>query len=754
MDQYKKRGHELLDGASYAPSFGPLSYRAAAVWVPIPVAIAYHYQIPAPVSSRLDSDIVAGNVVRVPLGRREVVGLVIAVDTVAVDQWHKLRPIIEVLPVPPLTAVFRRFLAFVANYTLTPPGLVGQMAVRTCQHLRHVPVAMGLCCRAGDLPAGLAMTSARARVLAMVGDGVWTKSGLAQAAGVSPSVLEGLKAAGVLLDAPLPVSAAVAPPQADFQEPHLEQQQKVVADQLKEAVHKKVFTCFLLNGVTGSGKTEVYFEAVAQALREGRQVLILLPEIALTEQFITRFSQRFGAPPAAWHSDLATRTRARIWEQVALGQIRVVAGARSALFLPFQDLGLIVVDEEHDSAYKQEERVFYNARDMAVARASFGGAPVVLASATPSLESRVNVLLGRYRGLYLTNRFKAVALPTLQAIDMRKHAPKAGKFISPPLQRAMAACLKRGEQSLLFLNRRGYAPLTLCRVCGHRFQCPNCVGFLVEHRQRQQLLCHHCGYHQPVPDFCPQCGTMDHLVACGPGVERIAEEVQGLFPLGRLLVLSVDKGTGVKGLRQELASVASGEVDIIIGTQLVAKGHDFPLISLVGVVDADLGLAHGDPRAAERTLQLLAQVTGRAGRHGLVSEGLIQTYQPEHPVLKAIISGDQELFYQREMSERARYQLPPYGRMAALIISAEQREVAETYATAVRRAAPSHPDITLLGPAEAPLALLRGRYRFRLLIQAPRAVDIQSFIRTLLAGAPKKGTGVSVQVDIDPQSFL
>jgi len=445
--------------------------------------------------------------------------------------------------------------------------------------------------------------------------------------------------------------------------------------------------------------------------------------------------------------------REKVWRQAVTGEVKVVAGARSALFLPFDNLGLIIVDEEHDPAYKQEDRVFYNARDMAVVRARIAEFPVVLVSATPSVESQVNGSSGRYNTIHLHTRFGDAAMPDLHLVDMRRHPPERGGFLSPVLLRGIGKTIEKGEQALLFLNRRGYAPLTLCRVCGHRFQCPQCSSWLVEHRFRNQLQCHQCGHSEPTPDHCPECGTFDHLVACGPGVERIAEEVEKHFPEARTIVLSSDL-MGVKRLRLELEAIVKGEADIVIGTQLVAKGHNFPLMTLVGIVDADLGLANGDPRAAERTFQLLSQVTGRAGRTGLKSHGLLQTYQPQHPVMQAIVSGDAAAFYEREIVEREKAVLPPFGRLASIIVSADTRAEAETHARGLRAGAPQVTGIMLLGPAEAPLALIRGRHRFRLLVHGRRNSDMQSFLRTLLANGPKERGSVHVQLDIDPQSFL
>ncbi len=434
--------------------------------------------------------------------------------------------------------------------------------------------------------------------------------------------------------------------------------------------------------------------------------------------------------------------------------MRVVVGARSALFLPFAQLGLIVVDEEHDLAYKQEERVFYSARDMAVVRGHLAGFPVVLSSATPSLESRVNADAGRYARIVLSDRYADAKLPEIAAIDMRANQPERGRFMSPPLVQAVAETLRDSQQALLFLNRRGYAPLTLCRTCGHRFQCPNCSAWLVEHRFRGILLCHHCGHSERRPDHCPNCGDSESLVAVGPGVERLAEEVAARFPGARTILMSSDIVGGVERLRQELASIEKGEVDIVIGTQLVAKGHNFPYLTLVGVVDGDLGLAFGDMRAAERTFQLLSQVTGRAGRAGGASRALVQTYAPDNPVIRAIVSGDREAFYRNEIAARREAGLPPFGRLAGIVISGPDRAATQAYAAAFRRAEPRAERIGVLGPAEAPLAVVRGRHRFRLLVHAPRNADIQAYLQAWLDAAPPPRAGIRVQVDIDPQTFM
>lgn len=725
----------------------PSLVRVVPVLVPLPVPVAYSYAVPEGVH------VEPGSVVQVPVGPRQLIGVVWDGDNDEKLDPKKLRPITLVFDCPPLSKEMRDFVDWVASYTLSPPGLVARMAIRAPAALDPEPMVEGLRYLGGQ-PERL--TPARARVLDLAGEEEipWTRSGLAHAAGVSMSVVDGLTAQGIFETVFLPPPPVVARPDPDYTSPRIEGPQKQASVEILESIRAGGFSTSLIDGVTGSGKTEVYFEAIAETLRRGEQVLILLPEIALTSSFLERFQERFGAKPGEWHSDLAPRMREKVWRGVVTGEVKVVAGARSALFLPFEDLGLIIVDEEHDPAYKQEDRVFYNARDMAVVRARIGDFPIVLVSATPSVESQVNGLAGRYNTVHLPTRFGDAAMPDLHLVDMRRHPPERGGFLSPVLLRAMKKTLERGEQSLLFLNRRGYAPLTLCRVCGHRFQCPQCSSWLVEHRFKSQIQCHQCGYSERTPEACPECGTFDHLVACGPGVERIAEEVEKHFPDARTIVMSSDLLGGVKRMRIELEAIAKGEADIVIGTQLVAKGHNFPLMTLVGIVDADLGLSNGDPRAAERTFQLLSQVTGRAGRTGLKSHGLLQTFQPQHPVMQAIVSGDAGAFYEREIAEREKAILPPFGRLASLIVSAETRADAETHARGLRAAAPKVTGISVLGPAEAPLALVRGRHRFRLLVHGRRNSDMQAFLRAMLENGPKQRGSVQIQLDIDPQSFL
>ncbi len=737
-----------------------MSTRIADVLIPLALDTAYSYAVPA------EETLAEGDVVQVPLGPRETVGVVWSLREGA---GGNLRRVTGRLPVPPLSEPLRRLCDWLARYTLAPRGSALAMALRLPDEGAVRETARIGVRATGAVPSR--PTPARAKVLAVAADGaVRAKRALALEAGVSASVIDGLVDDGVLATVALAPEAIALPPDPDHPRTPLSQAQADAAAALIAALPPATDEraegqgesepaagpagALLLEGVTGSGKTEVYFEAVAECVRRRRQALILMPEIALTAQFLDRFAERFGVRPAAWHSGVGGRRRERLRAGVATGEVKVVVGARSALFLPFAQLGLIVVDEEHEAAYKQEDGVTYHARDMAVVRGKLEGCPVVLASATPSIETRVNAERGRYRRVLLPERFGGRRLPRIAPIDLRREAMEKGRWLSPTLAQGIADANAAGEQALLFLNRRGYAPLTLCRACAHRYECPNCSTWLVEHRFRRALVCHHCGHAERRPEACTACGTFDSLVSCGPGVERIAEEVTERFPDKRVIVLSSDFPGGAERLRAELDAVAAGECDIVVGTQLVAKGHNFPHLTLVGVLDADIGLSSGDPRASERTFQLLQQVTGRAGRGERPGRALVQTYQPEHPVLAALISGDAERFYAEETFAREEAGLPPFGRLAALIVSADAREAAEAHGRALAQVAAPWAGIMVLGPAEAPLALVRGRHRFRLLVKTERAVDLQGYLREWLARGPKPRGNVRVQVDVDPQSFL
>ncbi|MBQ4825355.1 primosomal protein N' [Leisingera sp. HS039] len=695
-----------------------------------------------------------GAYVEVPLGPRKVLGVVWGPGAGDFDS-AKLRAVIRVLDVAPMRTEMRQFLGKAADYTLTPVPAMLRLATRA-PGLSDPPSMRKILRRGEGVPDR--MTDARTRVLEVLeqyGGLAFTPRELADMADVTPSVVKGLVKQGALREEEAPRDTPYPLLDPELPGKQLTEDQASAAAALAEGVHSGRYGTTLLKGVTGSGKTEVYLEAVAAALRAGRQALVLLPEIALTAEFLTRVEARFGANPAEWHSGATMTERRRVWKMVGQGAAQLVIGARSALFLPFRDLGLIIVDEEHDTSYKQEDGVLYNARDMAVLRAAMCSAQVVLASATPSLESWVNAEAGKYKRLDLTARFGAAVLPEMRSVDMRSEDLLPATWISPTLKRAMKLRMERGEQSLLFLNRRGFAPVTICRACGAQVACDHCDARMVEHRFMKRLMCHQCGETKPVPEACPSCEVEGKMAPVGPGIERLAEEATALFPEARIAVLSSDLFGSARALKSRIEEIAKGEADIILGTQLVAKGHNFPLLTLVGVIDADLGLQGSDLRAAERTFQLMRQVAGRAGRAERPGEALMQTFQPEHPVIRAILSGDEESFWKAEAAERQAAGVPPYGRMAGIILSGPDLAAVFDLGNAMARNDGPLRQIgaQVFGPAPAPIARVRGRHRVRLLIKAAKGVPLQAAIARWTAPLRLKGD-LRLSIDIDPQSFF
>ncbi|WP_170599132.1 primosomal protein N' [Ruegeria arenilitoris] len=694
-----------------------------------------------------------GAFVEVPLGPRKVLGVVWGAGRGDFDR-SKIRSVIRVLDVAPMREEMRLFLQRAADYTLTPMPAMLRLATRAPG--LGDPLSMRKIYRLGSGTPDR-MTDARARVLEVLRDYgglAFTLKELAEMAGVTSSVVKGLVKQGAVREEDSPRDLHYPTLDPDRPGKALTADQTAAADTLRAALRSGAYGTTLLKGVTGSGKTEVYLEAVAEALRMGRQALVLLPEIALTAEFLTRVEERFGARPAEWHSGATMTERRRVWRMVGQGDAQMVVGARSALFLPFRDLGLIVVDEEHDTSYKQEDGVHYNARDMAVLRAAICGSRVILASATPSLESWANAEAGKYDRLDLTSRFGAAVLPDMKTIDMRAEKMQPGTWISPSLRQAVQARIEKGEQSLLFINRRGYAPVTLCRACGEQIACDHCDARMVEHRFLKRLMCHQCGETKPMPEACPACGVEGKLAPVGPGIERLAEEAEATFPDARIAMLSSDLFGSARALKAKIEEIAEGDADIVIGTQLVAKGHNFPNLTLVGVIDSDLGLHGSDLRAAERTFQLMRQVAGRAGRADKPGTALLQTFQPEHPVIRAILSGDEEGFWRAEAAGRQAAGVPPYGRMAGIVLSGpEVGPVFDIGNVLARNDAPLRQiGAQVFGPAPAPIARIRGRHRVRLLVKAPKGAPIQDAIARWIAPLRLKGD-IRLTVDIDPQSF-
>ena len=717
------------------------------VLLPIPVSQYYEYL-------NEDLSLRIGDLVEVPFGKRYLPAVVIGSVEGQVEV-SKLKRVLSKYDLPRISEEMMNFVVWVSAYNMVSAGSVLKMVLSAPQALLP-PRRIKAFVNAFDMQKqGVKLTPGRKRVLDYLADNkTRTVQEIIEFARVTPAIIRGLQRSG-LID-------SVAITEKNLIETHktkkvitpvfnLEQGKAV--SKLLNSLREQTFNVSLIDGVTGAGKTEVYFEAISEVLKKEKQVLILLPEIALSQPFLTRFETRFGFRPGQWHSDLSGKIRNQTWRAVFEGEVSVVVGARSALFLPFSKLGLIVVDEEHETGFKQADGVKYQCRDMAVARARAGQFSAVLVSATPSLETLINFEQGRYNRIPLKSRYGAADLPEVKAIDLGKSNLIKGQWITKRLVDEISETLERKEQTILFLNRRGYAPLNLCRACGHRLECPNCSAWLVEHKSISRLQCHHCDYAITMPSSCFKCGAIDSFHAVGPGVERLEEEVRFRFPSARISVASSDTLSGPVRLGEFIKAVQDSKIDIIIGTQVVAKGHHFPLVTCVGVIDADLGLAGGDLRAGERTYQLLHQVAGRSGRESRPGKVFLQTSQPDHPLIKALLSWDRDGFLEEEKRGRRDAGMPPFGKLAAVILSAKDPRIVDDLASVIAASAPYNSGVQILGPAIAPIAILRGRHRRRFLVKCSKNINIQKILKSWLRNI-KVPSNAKVDIDIDPYNFM
>lgn len=717
-----------------------------AVLLPVVLRGTFDYTVPQ------DMQLNAGDYVRVPFGKRSLWGVVWG-EAIGGVPTEKMKPVERVAAhLPPMGKAMRGFIDWLSWYTLSPQGMVLKMAIPNEDALEPVE---GDARYVAKLAEGVKQTPSRLRIISYLSDNVpRTAKEITIGAKISPAVLrEFIKAGGLEemkdVEAPKPVHKEVSLTTV------LSADQQKAANTLSSKLNTG-YSVTVVDGVTGSGKTEVYFDMIANCLAAGKQALVLLPEITLSVQWLARFEERFGFEPYSWHSGVSVARKRNTWREATEGTARVVVGARSALFLPFKALGVIIVDEEHDASYKQEEGVIYHARDMAVARAKHEAIPAVLVSATPSLETEQNVQAGRYAAVHLTSRHAGATMPRVEMIDMRKEKLERQSWISDKLMSALLETLAQKKQSMLFINRRGFAPLMLCRSCGHRMQCPHCATSLTLHKSHGKLLCHHCGHLVAVPKQCPDCKAEETMTACGPGVERVAEEVRARLPQARLEVMTSDATDTPAKAAALVEAMIAGEIDILVGTQMIAKGHHFAGLALVGVVDADMGLAGGDLRAGERTYQLLHQLSGRAGREGAQGRVFMQTYMPEHPVMQALAAGERDEFMQMEAQMREDCAMPPFGKLASVVIESASEQEAYAYARdLVLKSAGNQlmHDVHILGPAPAPLSLLRGKYRFRILIKAPRSFAMQNFLENWLL-QEKTPSSIRMKIDVDPYSFV
>ena len=715
------------------------------------------------------NEISPGQIVLAPFRQRKVVGIIVSEGSKTVSK-SKLKTVIDIYELDPIPLPTIDLISFLANWNCVYKGLVLKMvlspleAIISPQYNKVYKYNLedGLSIDSID---NKKLRSKRKLVLdALVNsDKEVYETFLIQDIGVSKTILKDMVNKNLIVEKLIKIKPDFSKnfiKSNDIKKENdkpLNEHQKNAVDKINKSIKKNETDCFLLDGVPGSGKTETYFETVQTCLDERKQVLILLPEIALTPDWQKRFYNKFNFNPLVWHSDISKKKRKEIWLSALSGTAGVIVGARSALMIPISKLGLIVVDEEHEPAFKQEENVRYNARDMAVYRANRSSASIVLASATPSLETFYNMRMGKYIHLTLPKRATGADMPDIKLLDLKLHPPQKGNWISPLLINQIQDKLLKKEQTLLFLNRRGYAPLRVCNSCGNKVKCINCETWLVEHRLDNLLTCHHCGYSKHISNICEVCGNKDQMKSCGPGVERIEEEVQRLFPEAKSITLSSDTMKNQNLLTNAIEQIKNSEVDIIIGTQMVAKGHDFPKLKLVGIIDGDIGLSGGDLRASERSFQLLQQVAGRSGRHtaGTNDKGIVylQTFDTENPIIKAIAQNNRDDFFEKELISRKNANMPPYGRLAAIILSSKFESNLDSFSSDISRLAPSFKNVKIFGPAPAPMYFLRGKYRRRFLIKSDKTVNIQ---KVLIDWTKKinKPSNINLNIDIDPFSFM
>lgn len=712
---------------------------------------------------RLTSDADIGAFVRCSVMNRQYIGVIIGNGDSNLDQ-SKIKPILEVCNLGHLSKNDIDWIYKMADWTLMTPGAVLRLIVNVPDAFNPPTIEQ---LYSFNFDKSIKITDARQAVCDAFqsnDNDAMSVNDIKNIAHVSQSVIKTMIKNGILTpsDKRLKNAESFNYKYCDTGTVTLNDEQKFAADTIADALKQNSFSVHLLDGITGSGKTQVYFDSVLHAYNMGKSVLLMMPEIALTAQFISRFEKRFGAPPVVWHSNLTSARRREIWRGVANGNIKIIVGTRSALFLPWQNLGLIVIDEEHDTSYKQEDMGNYHARDMAILRAKIANFPVILASATPSIETLYNVALGKYKRLRLMSRFGGAELPTIKTIDMRTEHPESYKIdtnsdqeipgnLSPQLCEEISHTLAQHQQIMLFINRRGFAPIVQCKKCGWVAQCPDCSVGLTYHKRIDKLLCHMCGKTAVLPNICPQCGN--EVSMRGAGLEKIQQEVSVKFPTVRTELVSSDTIMSREALERLVTKMENNEIDIIIGTQILAKGHHFPNLTLVGVVDADMGLFGTDFRASEHTFQQLFQVAGRAGRGKIPGQVLLQTYQPEHPVIKAICAGKRDEFIASDMESRKNAKMPPYGQLIAVIVEADKEQTLKKYCEQLSNAAPILHGGKIMGPIAAQIYQIRNWYRMRFLVAGPQNANLQPIVRNWL-NKIKQPVNVRIKIDVNPQNFM
>lgn len=715
------------------------------VLLPNPQNSGYDYRLPF--TAKL------GDYISVPMRNSEQIGLIVGPGSATDLDASKIRNAFKLFDIPGMSDLDIKWLYKMSEYTMLKPGAILKLILNVPD--AFLPKKMEtLYSWSGNVDR---MTEQRIAVsdafLANPNESL-SETDIKNISGVSTSVVRGLIQSGALIPTGSNVIETFTPHEYKTDGGHKLNDEQLSASSSVNINHG--FLVHLLDGVTGSGKTQVYFDIVARAYASGKSVLIMMPEIALTAQFMNRFTERFGSAPIVWHSNLSSASRRNIWQNVSNGKIKMVIGTRSALFLPWQNLGLIIVDEEHDTSYKQEDMGSYHARDMAILRAHINSFPVVLASATPSAETIHKVQIGAYSVSHLHSRFGGATMPKIELIDLRQNSPapinNQRTWLTEPLVLAMEQTLAKRQQSMLFINRRGYAPITVCQKCGHNINCPDCSIGMVYHQKTGKLQCHYCGNSAPVPTKCPNCGTENLMTHTGVGIERIRDEVIARFPFARVAILSSDLIVSPQSLERIISEIENHEIDIIIGTQILAKGHHFPNLTLVGVIDADMGLFGTDFRSHEKTFQQLYQVSGRSGRAEHPGRVLIQTYQPEHPVLIAIANNDRDGLMKNDLKNRLAASMPPFGQLISIIVECDDEKKLQSFCQKLSDITPIANGVSILGPMPAPMYKIRSWYRMRFLVTGGEKSKLQPIVEHWL-NKIKIPHDIRLKIDVNPQSF-
>lgn len=701
--------------------------------------------------STLDDSVEIGSLVEVPLGSKVVIGVVWSAGNTKFDH-SRLKQIIGTINNIKLEPEFISFLKKAHAYTLSPLQSFLKMAVQSLNFHKDQKVAISYKLNNSD---HFQITQRQKELVTYIKEqpqsiAQYTK--IKKDLGISFSVIKSLEKKGVLSK----FIENKYNQERIFNEPIiLNSEQRRAVSQLRISYVKNEFRTWLLFGITGSGKTEVYLNLASERIEKGEQVLILLPEISLTVDFHQRIMKRYGALSGEWHSQLNLNERRRVFKNVVNGHIKLVVGARSALFLPFKNLSLIIVDEEHDASYKQEETPIYNARDLAVLRASTLKSQIILSSATPSIETWHNCRLGKYHKVDLLKRFGEVYEPRVTLIDMNVEETPKNSWISVPMIEQIKISLEKKEQVLIFLNRRGYAPIVFCTACRISLECKNCSTKLVYHKKKNCYLCHICGYKVPEITECVKCKSADNFIPIGPGVERIRDEISKLFPDALSKIFSSDSFLKGEKNVEDMDKIKSGEIDIIIGTQLISKGYNFPHLKLVAVIDADMGLNSGDHRVMEKSYQVIKQVVGRAGRYASDGKALIQTWMPRHPVLQALLEDQGEKFLNAELEQRIEANFPPHGKLISLILSGKNESTLMDFGIKLKNQFYSLnlQDFEIFGPAVAPISRIKNKTRVRLLIKSNKMtkisqIEVRDWLKNILVP-----NNVYFSVDIDPYNF-